>query len=168
MSVISLARDKENARDVMSTLKKSPLVQTSLNPDTDGFDIEHWLHANLESREPSISSAGKQTKRGGYAFRHLTVDGTLGSASEFKTFAGLALAPCRMLAKLLGGKPSDRTGIRILHDVEGFVNDGEMLAVLGKSGSGCTSLLKVLAGAAPELQVCQTSEIKYQGMPRGG
>ena len=157
-----LARDKEDARDFISTVRSSPFPQTTLDPNLASFDSECWLQAICESRGSNISPAGKKSKHGGYAFRNLNVDGTLGSADEFKTFASVALAPFRLFAKLLGRKPSGR--IRILRDVEGFVNNGEMLAVLGKSGSGCTSLLKVLAGAAKELQLNQGSEINYQGM----
>jgi ABC-type multidrug transport system ATPase subunit len=56
------------------------------------------------------------------------------------------------------------TDRRILHHLDGYVKDGEMLAVLGRSGSGCTTLLKVLAGAAPDLQLSQESNIQYQGV----
>lgn len=53
--------------------------------------------------------------------------------------------------------------IDILKGVEGLVLPGEMLLVLGKPGSGCTTLLKTLAGQTHGFNVGKQSEFNYQG-----
>ncbi|KAF8904005.1 ABC-2 type transporter-domain-containing protein [Mucidula mucida] len=56
--------------------------------------------------------------------------------------------------------------IDILRDFEGLVKAGEMLVVLGRPGSGCTTLLKSIAGETHGFYVEQDAHINYQGFPR--
>ena len=53
---------------------------------------------------------------------------------------------------------------QILHDISGVVKEGEMLLVLGRPGSGCTTLLKTLAGCT-ECFSRHDGEITYSGVP---
>ncbi|PQE32933.1 abc transporter cdr4 protein [Rutstroemia sp. NJR-2017a WRK4] len=55
--------------------------------------------------------------------------------------------------------------IDILRDFEGLVKSGEMLIVLGKPGSGCTTLLKTLAGQVHGFYIDPKSSLTYQGIP---
>lgn len=52
----------------------------------------------------------------------------------------------------------------ILHSIDGYVAPGETLLVLGAPGSGCTTLLKVLAGQTELYRSCSGS-ITYNGVP---
>lgn len=58
-------------------------------------------------------------------------------------------------------KPARRT---ILHGISGALNEGEMLLVLGRPGSGCTTLLKTLAGMTESFHGW-TGDISYWGLP---
>ncbi|KAH9905245.1 ABC transporter-like protein [Xylariomycetidae sp. FL2044] len=51
----------------------------------------------------------------------------------------------------------------ILRDLEGIIHSGDMLLVLGRPGSGCSTFLKTLAGNTRGFQVDQESNISYQG-----
>ncbi|TGO37926.1 hypothetical protein BHYA_0085g00020 [Botrytis hyacinthi] len=55
--------------------------------------------------------------------------------------------------------------VNILRDFEGVVGNGEMLMVLGKPGSGCTTFLKTIAGQTHGLFVDYGSQLNYQGIP---
>lgn len=101
-------------------------------------------------------------KRGaGIAFRSLNVYG-FGTTTDYqKTFANYPLAYFSLLGALFGRIRKSR--IDILQNFEGLVSSGEMLLVLGKPGSGCTTLLKTLAGNTHGLYIDQSSVINYQG-----
>jgi ATP-binding cassette subfamily G (WHITE) protein 2 (PDR) len=58
-----------------------------------------------------------------------------------------------------------RLRVDILQDFEGIVTNGEMLLVLGKPGSGCTTFLKTLAGHMSGLHCDDGSTLNYQGIP---
>lgn len=54
--------------------------------------------------------------------------------------------------------------MRILQDFDGLVMPGEMLLVLGRPGSGCSTLLKTLAGDTHGFRINDERSINYQGM----
>ncbi|KAI9813011.1 MAG: hypothetical protein M1826_002568 [Phylliscum demangeonii] len=93
-------------------------------------------------------SAEAQTRHVGLVFKNLTVTGMgLGAALQ-PTVGDVLLGIPRLLIGLFtkgprafGGKHPVRT---ILDDFTGCVRPGEMLLVLGRPGSGCSTLLKVL------------------------
>ncbi|MCJ1270047.1 hypothetical protein MMC22_009941 [Lobaria immixta] len=97
------------------------------------------------------------------AYRNLNVYG-FGTATDYqKTFANYPLAYLSRLGGLFGRVRKSR--IDILRDFEGLVSGGEMLLVLGRPGSGCTTFLKTVAGYTHGLHVDESSEINYQGLP---
>lgn len=57
-----------------------------------------------------------------------------------------------------------QTKIQILRDFEGLVRSGEMLVVLGRPGSGCSTLLKTISGETHGFFIDESSNINYQGM----
>ncbi|CAM1507980.1 Fc.00g048280.m01.CDS01 [Cosmosporella sp. VM-42] len=67
----------------------------------------------------------------------------------------------RQLKGVFGG--NSRPKRTILHDVSGQVNPGEMLLVLGRPGSGCTSLLRVLSNHRESFQEV-VGETRYGNM----
>ncbi|KAI9876910.1 MAG: hypothetical protein M1830_005311 [Pleopsidium flavum] len=101
----------------------------------------------------------------GVAYRNLTVYG-FGTATDYqKTFANYPLPYLSLLGALFGRVRKSR--IDILRDFEGLVSSGEMLLVLGRPGSGCTTFLKTLAGHTHGLYVDHGSVINYQGRTNG-
>jgi ABC-type multidrug transport system ATPase subunit len=53
--------------------------------------------------------------------------------------------------------------VHILSHIDGVLEAGEMLVVLGPPGSGCTSLLKALSGERNGIYVEEKSELNYNG-----
>lgn len=56
-----------------------------------------------------------------------------------------------------------QTKIQILRDFEGVIKSGELLVVLGKPGSGCSTLLKTISGETHGFYIGEGSNINYQG-----
>ncbi|KAF2276916.1 uncharacterized protein EI97DRAFT_433130 [Westerdykella ornata] len=135
--------------------------RAQLDPTSSAFDATAWFKhfAELRNGDHPLYKA----KRGGFLFKNLNVYGTVKADDYLHTFGNAPLRPLRAVTRLFGR--NDTIKVPILRGFEGIVNDGEMLAVLGRPGSGCTTLLKTLAGETRGLEVGKQSEILYQGIP---
>lgn len=58
----------------------------------------------------------------------------------------------------------DKTTRKIIRNVNGIVKSGEMLLVLGRPGSGCSTFLKTVAGEIDQL-IKVEGDIKYDNVP---
>lgn len=97
----------------------------------------------------------------GVAFRDLNVFG-LGSEDEYQhTAASYLLIVPRFIARLLRQQATPRR--HILHGLCGEIQHGEMLLVLGRPGSGCSTFLKSLAGETSGLHIDPSSRLVYNG-----
>lgn len=97
-------------------------------------------------------------RRAGIIFKNLKVSGS-GSAINLQSTVGSALiAPLRIHQSF--GRKTEKT---ILNDFNGVVKSGELLLVLGRPGSGCSTLLKTLTGELHGLNVKRDSVIHYNG-----
>ena len=96
----------------------------------------------------------------GAAYRNLNVYG-FGSETDYqKTFINYPLMYFGRFHSFLTRRPERR--IDILQDVDGLNNSGELLLVLGRPGSGCSTLLKTLAGQTDGICV-DYSSLNYHG-----
>src|SRR5438874_1254145 len=78
---------------------------------------------------------------------------------------GLAAAPLlRAVALSKTYRTPDHTGRLVLEDLDFTLRDGEIAAVLGKSGSGKSTFLRILAGLIPPSQ----GRVEYRGQPVTG
>ena len=107
-----------------------------------GWSFERHLAKQLEQGDMhgQLPKASKTS----LLFENLRVVG-MGAGATYQDTVGLSLqAPITALKKLIRHtKSPEKT---ILHGIDGVVRDGQMLLVLGRPGSGCTTLLKALAG----------------------
>ncbi|KAI8099010.1 ABC-2 type transporter-domain-containing protein [Halteromyces radiatus] len=105
----------------------------------DQFDLDQFLKGMSNDN----SEAGQLPKHLGVIWRDLEVKGLAADAHTIPNvfnFIGNGLQVWKRFGIGLGGNKKT-----ILHKLNGFCKDGEMLLVLGRPGAGCTSLLKVLA-----------------------
>ncbi len=119
--------------------------------------------ATIDDVVAKASDDGLTFKRNhlGVAFKDLTISGVISESDYCHTVADAPLVVVQLLRKLLGREPE--RSVNILQDVEGVIRSGQMLAVLGRPGSGCSTLLKTLAGDVGGLSVGRTSFISYEG-----
>ena len=98
-------------------------------------------------------------RRGGIVFKNLEVGGSGSAINVQKNVGSLLLAPLRF--REFFGKGPEKT---ILHSFDGCLKSGEMLVVLGRPGSGCSTLLKTLMGELHGLDLKPSSTVHYNGM----
>lgn len=119
-------------------------VGSSGSSDADEqFDLE----ATLRGSKAADDEAGIRSKRIGVLWEGLTVKGVGGSTNFVKTFPDAFVSFFNVVetAMHLFGVGKKAQEINILEDFRGVVRPGEMVLVLGRPGSGCTTFLKLIA-----------------------
>lgn len=132
----------------------------TLDPRSELFKPEAWIRTliGLQSRDPERYP----TRVAGVSYKDLNVHG-FGSLTDYqKTFGNYPLGVGSIFNKITG---RGKRKIQILRDFEGLVRSGEMLVVLGRPGSGCSTLLKTIAGETHGFYIDRASHINYQGIP---
>ncbi|KAK5661891.1 hypothetical protein OQA88_10000 [Cercophora sp. LCS_1] len=111
--------------------------------EAEQFDLEAALRGDLDAER----EAGIRPKHIGVYWDSLTVKGVGGSSNYVKTFPDAFIdffdyiTPLRNMLGL-GKKGGEAT---LLQNFRGVCKPGEMILVLGKPGSGCTTFLKNIA-----------------------
>ncbi|KAK9371702.1 ABC-2 type transporter-domain-containing protein [Lipomyces chichibuensis] len=153
------ADDGEDSLEPKDTLAGVELGNPVLDPSKPEFDFYKWVRMLLKLMEED----GIKRARAGFTFKNLNVSGTGAELQLQSTVASLLMAPFRLRDTFnLGHKPEKQ----ILRNFNGTVKDGEMLIVLGKPGSGCTTFLKSISGETRGLNVHKDSVIHYNGIPQ--
>ncbi|CAI7659564.1 unnamed protein product [Penicillium pancosmium] len=134
-------------------------ADSAVNPNSPNFSVRSWMKNLLaiRSREPDLYP----NRTAGVSFRSLSVHG-FGSPTDYqKDVLNSLLEIGTMIRRLLGSKLQK---IQILHEFDGLVKSGEMLVVLGKPGSGCSTLLKTIAGEMSGISMSEESVLNYEGI----
>ncbi|CAG8953551.1 hypothetical protein HYFRA_00010008 [Hymenoscyphus fraxineus] len=132
-----------------------------LNPASGKFSYKVWTKnlLGIQSRDPERYPA----RVAGVAYKNLSAHG-FGEATDYqKTFGNYPLEAGSLFKKLIGR--GHKSKIQILRNFDGLIRSGEMLVVLGRPGSGCSTLLKTISGEIDGFFVDPASTINYQGIP---
>ncbi|WFD00123.1 hypothetical protein MYAM1_002869 [Malassezia yamatoensis] len=132
------------------------------NFTTDPFDADHKfsLEQFMRAQISEQQHRGQIARDMGLAFRNLNVTGW-GTGAKFNTTVGSMLtSPIRLVTEF---RQIFKKHVRhILHDITGCVKPGEMLLVLGRPGSGSTTLLKSLCSYRDGYRSIE-GELLYEG-----
>lgn len=131
----------------------------ALNPEDNGFDLEKWLRKFVKQHREE----GMDARTTGVAYRDLDVYGSGNALQLQDTVGSFAMAPLKPGQFLSFGKKEPK---QILHGFDGILGPGELLIVLGRPGSGCSTLLKTMCGELEGLDVGEKSKIHYNGIPQ--
>lgn len=115
---------------------------------SDGSEQEQFdLEAVLRGRKDEAEESGIKPKKVGVVWDGLTVSGIGGVKNYIKTFpqAFVSFFNVYETAKSVLGVGKKGREFDILKDFKGVAKPGEMVLVLGRPGSGCTTFLKVIA-----------------------
>jgi ABC-type multidrug transport system ATPase subunit len=150
---------RESAAGLDGGVVDTTYEDPALDPSSGSFDLLKWLENIVgELRKEGITLANT-----GVVFDNLTVSGTGNAVQLQQTLGSLLLAPFRLGEHLSFGARPHKT---ILHSFHGLVRSGELLVVLGRPGSGCSTLLKTMTGELHGLHLDQESLINYNGVPQ--
>ncbi|KAK9454038.1 ABC-2 type transporter-domain-containing protein [Dipodascopsis uninucleata] len=143
--------------DNLAHLVKTLSGRSASNADNglteDDFKLERVLRQQIRQRE----KAHIKTRSIGVMFRDLTVQGVDMSTQTLLTFGDILKGP-------FNSKGKQKKGLRnIIQNFNGIVESGEMLLVLGRPGSGCSSLLRTLAAETEGFRDVQGT-ISYDGV----
>jgi ATP-binding cassette subfamily G (WHITE) protein 2 (PDR) len=97
----------------------------------------------------------------GVAFWNIDVYGSIASSRTQPTVTSYMLEIFASLIGILRTRKDTRS--QLLHNFNGLICSGEVLLVLGRPGSGCSTLLKTLSGETRGLYVGDESKFSYYG-----
>ncbi|EAW09321.1 putative ABC multidrug transporter [Aspergillus clavatus NRRL 1] len=150
---------RDNAVSRVNTLAEISLDDPALNPDNKDFDLYKWLRKVVHV----LNEEGVPRKKASIFFQHLRVSGTGAALQLQQTVADLFTAPFRPKETFNFGSKTPKT---ILHNFDGVLHSGELLIVLGRPGSGCSTFLKTLSGELNGLHVDEKTVLHYSGIPQ--
>ncbi|OAA59858.1 ABC transporter [Niveomyces insectorum RCEF 264] len=146
----------------------------ALDPTSPAFDARRWAQALLHacSQDPDRYPR----PRAGVAYRRLRVHGYGRPTDYQKDVFNVLLEGPQLLYQMLRDRRRSVPILRGSNDdadaesnasngLDGLVRSGEMLLVLGRPGSGVTTLLKTLSGETNGLALSDDACISYQGIP---
>lgn len=128
----------------------------SMDPSSDSFDLRKFLR----SFRHYLEGEGIEMKQLSVVFKSLNVYGSGAALQLQKTVTDMLMAPIRPQEFINFGKKERK---QILHGFDGIIKAGELCVVLGRPGSGCSTLLKALTGELHGLEI-DGSEVHYNGI----
>lgn len=149
-------RDPSTDLSRQDTLAAIHEGDAELDPHDKAFDLYKWLRLFMHN----LDEEGVKVARAGIVFKKLGVSGSGAALQLQQTVAGIALEPFRMAAGLFKHKNHKQ----IIRNFNGFLKSGELLIVLGRPGSGCSTFLKTLCGENHGLTIDKDSTIHYNGV----
>ncbi|KIW64841.1 hypothetical protein PV04_07147 [Phialophora macrospora] len=157
-------RDPELTRIATTASKETRVIpkrladiDPRLDPEKNEFDFRFWATTFVQLvREDGIKRANV-----GVSFKSLSVSGMGSNLALQPTVVTPWIALVRL--PMLLGKHKREPKV-ILHKLDGCVKSGEMLLVLGRPGSGCTTFLKAICGQLSGLTKSPTSTVSYDGI----
>lgn len=122
-------------------------VEKDLTSSTESEEESWDLEQTLRGTKEDDLAAGIKSKRVGLIWENLTVRGVGGAKNFVKVFpeAFVSFFNVFETAMHIFGYGKKRREFDILKNFRGVVHPGEMVLVLGRPGSGCTTFLKVMA-----------------------
>lgn len=156
--ILSRGRSRPSMARTRTTASRANSVATDATWDKevgpepvgdDDLDLGAFLRdGHFEKR----TEAGESAKKVGVLYKNLTVKGAGAQATFSKTLPEAIMGTFgpdlyRLISRFVpalkfGKQPPARD---LIHDFSGAVRDGEMMLVLGRPGSGCSTFLKVIA-----------------------
>ncbi|RAL01405.1 putative ABC transporter [Aspergillus ibericus CBS 121593] len=120
------------------------------------------LVSRMFGQERKANTEEEKTRHLGVVWKNLTVKGVgLGAALQ-PTVTDIVLALPRLIKGILTGGRKGTPLRTILDDFNGCVRPGEMLLVLGRPGSGCSTFLKVIGNQRSGYKSVE-GDVRYGG-----
>ena len=131
----------------------------ALNPENKEFDLSQWLRHIVRQ----LNHEGILHSKASVYFRNVHVTGTGAALQLQQTVDGIFTSLLRPRETFSIGAKAPK---QILKQFDGVLESGELLIVLGRPGSGCSTFLKTLCGELHGLELDEASEVHYSGIPQ--
>ncbi|KAK7206453.1 ATP binding cassette transporter [Myxozyma melibiosi] len=170
--VLQLARTVSNlssrsaASSDIASGNINPFIDQStdprLDPNSEHFSAAFFVRTllDIEKRDPQTYPV----RTAGVSFKNLSAFGYGTSTDYQKTVVNTLFHLCDRAFAILTRRKEAR--IDILRNFDGLLLPGEMLMVLGRPGSGCTTFLKAIAVDSHGFHYGPESFMNYQGVSR--
>ncbi|OGE56227.1 hypothetical protein PENARI_c003G04364 [Penicillium arizonense] len=142
------------------TLEDVQLGDPVLDPTSDQFDHYKWARMMLKLMDKEGVPVRKST---GVVWENLNISGSGAALQYQKNVGSVPLAPFRPQEYLSCGRRAPQK--KILRNFDGVLESSELLIVLGRPGSGCSTFLKTISGELHGLKLDKESDIQYNGIP---
>ncbi|KAK5138566.1 hypothetical protein LTR08_000154 [Meristemomyces frigidus] len=155
----STRRSSVDGGDVVrqNTIDGLELDDPVLDPSSPKFSLHLWIRRTMRA----LDEDGIKVKRAGICFKDLNVSGSGSALNLQKNVGSFFMTPFRLNESINFGKKPVK---QILRNFNGVLKSGEMLVVLGRPGSGCSTLLKSMTGEMHGLDLDEKSEVHYNGI----
>ncbi|KAF2138841.1 uncharacterized protein K452DRAFT_320945 [Aplosporella prunicola CBS 121167] len=168
------AQNSEHARSEIDLVEETDLekketdeIAKNDSSDADEFELEEFMRAgHFEKR-----TDGRSAKRVGVVWKNLTVKGTGSTATFVRTLPDAILGTFgpdlyHIITRFIPALRMQRHAKtrNLVNDFTGVVRDGEMMLVLGRPGSGCSTFLKAIANDRDSYAGVD-GDVSYGGIP---
>ena len=138
-----------------------PNYNEKLDPMSDNFSSVAWVKnmSKLASSDPDYYKPYSL----GCVWKNLTASGESTDVEYQATFLNM---PKKILAAgyRIARPPKEEDLFQILKPMNGYLDPGELMVVLGRPGSGCTTFLKSISSNTHGFHVGKDSIISYNGL----
>lgn len=134
--------NKEDLKNEEKALAESGTASSGGDEEAQ-FDLEGALRTGLDAEQ----KAGIRPKHIGLIWENFTVKGMGGFSNYVKTFPNAFIDFFDVITPVIGLLGLGKKGVEatLLDNFKGVCQPGEMVLVLGRPGSGCTTFLKTIA-----------------------
>ncbi|KAK9465563.1 ABC-2 type transporter-domain-containing protein [Lipomyces arxii] len=132
--------DLERLQSLVRVLSTRQASQADIGLSQEDFQLEKVLRKRNERHQES----GIKDRSVGVMFKNLTVSGIDMRTTALFTVGEALMAPFRIVQTVQ--QLRNQKFRHLIEDFDGVVKKGEMLLVLGRPGSGCSTFLRTIAG----------------------
>lgn len=136
-------------------------IEPSLDPDSDEFNAKYWVK-NLRKLYDSDPNYYKPSSLG-IAYKDLRAYG-IAADSDYQPTVSNAILKLGMEAYHYFRKKDPNRYFDILKPMDAIMRPGEVTVVLGRPGSGCSTLLKTISSHTYGFHIGEESKISYDGL----
>ncbi|KAF7951033.1 uncharacterized protein EAE97_002585 [Botrytis byssoidea] len=160
-------RSRATAGEDIEAHEEEEKLEEVAAEDEDEFVLGDFLRDGHFEKRNTRGSA----KKVGVIYKNLTVQGVGATSTYVKTLPSAIMGTFgpdlyKLLTRFIPVLPKPgANGLRrdLIHDFTGCVRDGEMLLVLGRPGSGCSTFLKAISNKRGDFAGV-TGEVSYGGI----
>ena len=165
-SRLTSARSRASERELPDTVSQISEDETPVDEE-DEFKLADFLKDGHFEKRTDNGDSGKKV---GVVYKNLTVKGVGASSAFVKTLPQAVVGTfgpdlyhliCRFIPALSMNRHQPTRDL--IHDFTGAVRDGEMMLVLGRPGSGCSTFLKTIANERGSYAAI-TGDVHYGGI----